>query len=351
MENKNINKNIPIYNFIFTSLKEKNNNIKENILLGNIHFPSSIHYILNKNILNSENHKLFLNNLSNQLNLIKIKEEKEFLNNKIEITNNKIRNLKNNAYYRYDYIYPKNKKIIKKISSESNINILPLISENNNNFKNNKTILLEIKPLIKNNNNIKNKLINKNSESDLEQNAKEFINRINESKKISLSIKKRKQQKDYLKLKKQIEIIEKKRKMREEFEIQRKEEQNKEIIKKQNNNISNIKFPNKKYHYYNKNKEKVLLKNLTDELSDFKSPFYYNNNNHILNQFNHIINSNIYNLNTLNEKRINTESNISKDNKLRNIQPIIIKDRLRPNSRSIINTSNKKHLYYFNVIK
>ena len=73
--------------------------------------------------------------------------------------------------------------------------------------------------------------MNNDLENDLEQNAKEFVKRINISKINNLSAKRQKQEKDYLRLKKQIEIMDKKRKMREEFEFQRKKEENTEKIK------------------------------------------------------------------------------------------------------------------------
>ena len=89
-----INNNIPNYNFITSLIREKNNNIKENILLGNIHFPEMLLYSP-KSLFESESHAIFLNKLSNKLSLEKIKEEKNFLNKKIEMTNNKIDNIKN----------------------------------------------------------------------------------------------------------------------------------------------------------------------------------------------------------------------------------------------------------------
>ena len=60
-----INNNIPNNNFISSLIKEKNNIIKENIVLGNIHFPEKIKYEPNS-LFQSENHKIFINNLSNK---------------------------------------------------------------------------------------------------------------------------------------------------------------------------------------------------------------------------------------------------------------------------------------------
>ena len=349
------NKNTPIINFIISSLEEKNKDIRENIFLGNINFPSKINYLVNDNNFKSENHQLFLNNLSNKLSLVKIKEEKDLLNNKIEITNNKINILKHNIYNKYNY--PIFKTISKSISSIDNSKNLPLLSENNIHKKNNNN-LLEIKPL--NFNNYKNRIVNFETEINLQEKAKEFIKRINESKINNLSLRIQKQQKDYLKLKKQIEIMDKKRKMREEFELQRKNNEKIERAKKPNINISNIKFPNKKYHYYNKNNKKVLLKNFTDELNDFNAELYYNNINNI-NQFNQIFNLKVNKEKTekyINEhinERIETEG---KDNQIKKYIYKIIENpypnnfpKPKINNSSITDIPEKKHLYYFNEIK
>ena len=351
MEKKN--QNIPIFNFVFSSLKEKNNDIKENILLGNIHFPSTLKYSPNNNIFNSKSHKLFLNNLTNKLNLIKISEEKQILNNKIELSNNKL-NILNKNYKilclqqkNKNYILSSNKVISKSISSIDSLNTLPLIKENNSNKKNkmNKINLLEIKPIIKKEYTYRNKIMNDDKERVLEQNAKDFIKRLNESKINKLSLKKEKQEKDFLKLQKQIEIMDKKRKMREEFEFQRKNNERIEKVQKQNINISNNKFPNKKYHYYNKNliPKKILLKNFTEEIVNFNSPLYYDNNNPQI--FNQMYNANrnnniVIELNSNN--RINTDVNIP-INRNNNIMVVDNNDNMIP--------FDKKHIYYFNQLK
>jgi hypothetical protein len=372
MENKN--ENTPIFNFIFSSLKEKNNEIKEKILLGNIHFPSIMHYSTQKNKLHLDSHKLFLNNISNKLSLIRIQEEKSFLNNKIEITNNKINILKNNyhsnsninstiknIYNRYNKNNNNNdfKTIQKSISNVENINELPLLKD----LKRNK--LIEIKPIVHKNYISKNKIMNHDSEYNLEQNAKEFVKRINNSRVDNLSLRKQKQERDYLRLKKQIDNMEKKRKMREEFEFQRKKEEKIEKLRNKNINISNIKFPNKKYHYYNKNNNKSLIKNFTEELSDFNSQFYYNYPNLYINPYNHLFNTNNVSINNSNINEMMNQNNrmITDVN-----YPIIInssrnKSKLSPeanpnisneneiNNNSLLNTSEKKHIYYFNELK
>jgi hypothetical protein len=372
---ENYNKNIPIYNFIFSSLKDKNNEIRENILLGNIKFPQKADYLEKKNIFESEEHKSFLNNLTNQLNLTKIKEEKAFLSNKVEIINNKINVLKkqNNIFNKFNNNIIRNNASIRKmmtisksIPSMDNMDSLPLLSENNmNTIKRSKVNLLEIKPIVKRNYKYQNRIMNNEEEENLEKNAKEFIKKINNSKISNLSVRKQKQQKDYLRLKKQIETIEKKRKMREEFEYQRSNSnENKKNLQRRNINLSNIKFNNNKYQYYDNNKK--LLKNLTHELGDFNSQFYYNYPNQQY-QYQQIFNQNNYEMINPNindyyiDETINNEPNsefIKNMNNINNINqgsndihPSNINDSLNNYNNSILNTSDKKHLYYFNDLK
>ena len=367
---ENINRNIPIFNFIYSSLKEKNNEIKEKILLGNIHFPSKIQYTTQKNKLQLDNHKLFINNLSNKISLIKIQEEKSFLNNKIEITHNKINNLKKNfnssnntikkIYNRYNNKNNNNdyKTIPKSISNVDNMNSLPLLSDRRRHK------LIEIKPIVHKKYISKNKIMNNDYENDLEQNAKEFVKRINNSKMNNLSLRKQKQEKDYLRLKKQIEIMEKKRKMREDFEFQRKYGEKVDDSKKKNININinKIKFPNKKYHYFNKNKNKILVKNLTEELSDFNSQLYYNYPNPYINQYKQLFNTNNISNNNINEivdykKKMITDVNRPIINETKNKSKILpeaslnVSNETGTNNNSLLNTSEKKHLYYFNELK
>ena len=247
-----------------------------------------------------------------------------------------------------------------------NMDSLPLLSENNmNTIKRSKVNLLEIKPIVKRNYKYQNRIMNNEEEENLEKNAKEFIKKINNSKISNLSVRKQKQQKDYLRLKKQIETIEKKRKMREEFEYQRSNSnENKKNLQRRNINLSNIKFNNNKYQYYDNNKK--LLKNLTHELGDFNSQFYYNYPNQQY-QYQQIFNQNNYEMINPNindyyiDETINNEPNsefIKNMNNINNINqgsndihPSNINDSFNNYNNSILNTSDKKHLYYFNDLK
>ena len=373
-----INKNIPNYNFITSLIREKNNNIKENILLGNIHFPEMLIYSP-KTLLESENHVIFINKLSNKLSLEKIKEEKNFLNKKIEMTNNKIDNIKN-------YI---NKETVKRYYNDllpplNFSNILPIIKEKKEKNKKSKEkfnknkLLMEIKPLPSKRGNqvLIDKRLNKEKEYDLEQNAKEFIRKINNYKINNINMKKQKQKLDFLRLQKEIEIAERK-KQKEEYElIQKREELKQNFLKKQNlfnnynNEMSPQKIKRKRYHYYN-NPQNSSRKNRNKMMKNFSYVFhnnnnynynyqFYNNINNINNNFNggYYIYPNInpYQQYNNNDKdRRNTENNgtINAENngmmyKEQSNHSIANESRI---NNSILNTTEKKHLYYFNDLK
>ena len=364
-----INSNTPIYDFISSAIKEKNNLIKENVLLGNINFPDKISYIP-KILTQSEEHIMFLDNLSNKISLEKIKEEKQTLNNKIEISNIKIKDIKK----RYNYESAKkplnkNKIILPKLLKS---NILPTIKEKTKEKSLRTKLLIEIKPLpsIKSNQLLIDKMLSKENEYDLEQNAKEFIRKINNFKMNNITMKKQKQKRDLQRLKHEIEIAEK-RKQREEYELLKKREEMKQnILKRQymkDFNNYNINPPKvHRYHYYNPNSAKKRNK-----IPKNFSYAYSNNNNEYIYQYYNNINNNGYNIypninpyqqlvmyndtneirNTENLGQIQNESNNNNSNiayKDSNNYSIINESR---SNNSILNTSEKRHLYYFNDLK
>ena len=365
-----INNNIPNYNFIASIIKEKNNQIKENILLGNIHFPEKIIYTP-KIIYQSENHNIFIQNLTNKLSLERIKEEKNFLKKKIENTNNKKNNIRN-------YI---NKETVKK-NNNNNIlpplntsKILPVIKEKEEINKNSKEkytknkLLIEIKPLPSKRSNqvLIDKGINKEKEYDLEQNAKEFIRKINNYKINNITLKRQKQKKDLLRLKQEIEIAER-RKQKEEYELLQKREEMKQnylkriYMNKYENNQQKIKRV--RYHYYNPNNSakknrRNMMKNFSYVLNSNNDYNYQNYNNNGYN-YNMYPNINPYqqinNINNIERERRNTENpvtlNVENNNQMykdSNNHSLI--NESRSNNNSILNTSEKKHLYYFNDLK
>ena len=380
-----INNNIPNYNFITSLIREKNNNIKENILLGNIHFPEMLLYSP-KSLFESESHAIFLNKLSNKLSLEKIKEEKNFLNKKIEMTNNKIDNIKN-------YI---NKEAVKRNYNDllpplNFSNILPIIKEKKEKHEKNKKskekfnknkLLMEIKPLPSKRSNqiLIDKRLSKEKEYDLEQNAKEFIRKINNYKINNINIRKQKQKLDFLRLQREIEIAERK-KQKEEYDlIQKREELKQNILRQQNlysnynNEISPQKVKRKRYHYYNpqssSRKKNKMMKNFSYVLynninNDYNNNIHFYNNLNNLNNINNMIggyylhpNVNPYQQminndrdrrNTENTGTLNAENNgmVYKESNNHSL----INESRNNNNYSILNTSEKKHLYYFNDLK
>ena len=364
-----INNNIPNYNFIASIIKEKNNQIKENILLGNIHFPEKIIYTP-KIIYQSENHNIFIQNLTNKLSLERIKEEKNFLKKKIENTNNKINTIRN---YINKETVKKNNNILPPLNTSK---ILPVIKEKEEINKNSKEkytknkLLIEIKPLPSKRSNqvLIDKGINKEKEYDLEQNAKEFIRKINNYKINNITLKRQKQKKDLLRLKQETEIAER-RKQKEEYELLQKREEMKQnylkriYMNKYENNQQKIKRV--RYHYYNPNNSakknrKNMMKNFSYVLNSNNDYNYQNYNNNNGYNYNMYPNINPYqqmnNINNIERERRNTENpvtlNVENNNQMykdSNNHSLI--NESRSNNNSILNTSEKKHLYYFNDLK
>ena len=100
---KLLNPNTPIYNYVYTIINEKNKQIKENILLGDIIFPKLLFYNNKKeeNKFENPSHILFLNNLNKQKQLYEVYEEKKNLEKKVNMIDNqllKIRNLSLSPY-------------------------------------------------------------------------------------------------------------------------------------------------------------------------------------------------------------------------------------------------------------
>ena len=365
-----INNNIPNYNFIASIIKEKNNQIKENILLGNIHFPEKIIYTP-KIIYQSENHNIFIQNLTNKLSLERIKEEKNFLKKKIENTNNKINNIRN--YINKETVKKNNYNVLPPLNTSK---ILPVIKEKEEINKNSKEkynknkLLIEIKPLPSKRSNqvLIDKGINKEKEYDLEQNAKEFIRKINNYKINNITLKRQKQKKDLLRLKQEIEIAER-RKQKEEYELLQKREEMKQnylkriYMNKYENNQQKIKRV--RYHYYNPNNSakknrKNMMKNFSYVLNNNNNDYNYQNYNNNGYNYNMYPNINPYqqmnNINNIERERRNTENpvtlNVENNNQMykdSNNHSLI--NESRSNNNSILNTSEKKHLYYFNDLK
>ena len=198
-----INQNTPINNFISSIISEKNKQIKESILLGQIDFPNILFYDKNyfqPNKFQSNSHKIFLNNLQQQKQLLIVKEEKSNLLNKVKLTDKKILNI--------------NAKSL-EISHHDNYS-LPIIDKTRDPSPKKKIYQMNVKPIKSKIYITKSKVNNGEMENELEKNAKNFIRKINSSKGDYMFIKKQKQQRDYLRLKKEITKMEEERKKRNE---------------------------------------------------------------------------------------------------------------------------------------
>ena len=230
-------------------------------------------------------------------------------------------------------------------------------------FNKNK-LLIEIKPLPTKRGNqvLIDKGINKEKEYDLEQNAKEFIRKINNYKINNITLKRQKQKKDLLRLKQEIEIAER-RKQKEEYELLKKREEMKQNYLQRHymNNYENNpqKIKKVKYHYYNPyNSAKKNRKNMMKNFSYVLNNNEYNYQNYNNNGYNYNIYPNInpYQQMNIEKERRNTENpvtlNVENNNPMykdSNNHSLI--NESRSNNNSILNTSEKKHLYYFNDLK
>jgi hypothetical protein len=272
---KILNPNTPLSNFIYTIIDEKNKQIKENILLGQINFPKFIFYSKRKedNVFKADSHISFINGLNRQKQLIDVREEKSTLEKKVNIVDNQLLYIKNNNNVVPNIILNYNEKYMNtnlndiKInpnsSNDSKINNSKTISKNRN--KSNKSFISDKKSKIENiksfptlskernkEKKIQNialkpiqiksyksnsKINNHETEEKLVKNAKAFIQKINNNKKNILSLINKKQKKLNSKLKNEIEKIEMEKKIKYD-----------EYNKNNNNNIYGKAYNNMEYY-------------------------------------------------------------------------------------------------------
>ena len=334
-----INKSTPINNFICSIISEKNKQIKESILLGNIDFPKVLFYNKNYYRINkfrSNSQQIFLNNLQKQKQLLIVKEEKSNLLKKIKITDKKILNINTNSL---------------EINNNKNNSLSLINKERDPSPKIKKIYQMNVKPIKTKIYITKSKVNNGEIENELEKNAKNFIRKINNSKGKYMLIKKQKQQRDYLRLKKEIS------RMEEEQTKMKKNIFSGELKTDSSNNspikiiISEKSMPNYKYHYYSpRKKSKIMLKNFSDRLLNFNSEFYYNNNAPYLNKYKEYLISTINNSNIrYNNERYENNYNSSILNKEKiNNTGLYISEIDRTLQSDL---SERKHLYYFNDLK
>lgn len=266
---KLLNPNTPLSNFIYTIINEKNKQIKENILLGNINFPKILIYSTRKeeNTFKTDSHITFLNNLDKQKQLSEVREEKANLEKKVNMVDHQLLSIKNYNLsqnmlnYSQRYINTnlnnkldqninskinsnrysseknsksknKNKKSLSKEKQNENINSLPTLGKEQIRKKK-KVQNIALKPIQIKSFKSKAKVNNQETEEKLEKKAKAFIQKINNNKKHVLAMINKRHEKFTLKLKNELEKIERQRKLKYD------EYSNKNNVNVNNNNIYN----------------------------------------------------------------------------------------------------------------
>jgi len=332
---KLLNPNTPLSNFIYTIINEKNKQIKENILLGNITFPKILFYSKRKeeNTFKTNSHISFLNNLNRQKQLSEVREEKSNLEKKVNIADNQLLSIQNydltpnklNYNERYlntnlnniksnsksnsnsnsseNHIKRRNKsnKSLSsgKKSKNENINSLPTLGRDRKREKRIHNIAL--KPIQIKSFKSNSKVNNHETEERLEKNAKAFIQKLNNNKKNVLAMINKKHEKFTLKLKNEIEKIEMQKKLK--FD-----EYNKNNNININNNIyGNI--SNNNIDYYN-----ININNYSNLDNMRKEEYIYSSDNsRIRSNKRKVVNKKYYHYSPYNIKNPKMLKNISKD--------------------------------------
>ena len=378
---KLLNYNTPLSNYIYSIITDKNKQIKENILLGNIKFNDILFYSNQKenNPLKTPSHLSFLNNLQRQKQLLEVREEKANLEKKVSLADNQLLSIKNknkvlnNLNFNERYINTnlnnskvnhtnsnsknsKSKNKNKKSSSsekknKNNNSILPTLGkEKKIKVKNLDLLPIQIKPYKSN-----SKVNNHETEEKLEKDARAFIQKINKNKQKELAKISKRQQRFALKLKNEIEKKQRENhlKLNEYNRIQYMYKNNGENFIQNNNNnnaynYSNVyrmreenqyspdnsmikRHKNKKYHHYSpyNYKNPKMLKNISKDLLNFNSELYYNNNIPDILQYQYLLSPFYKNNNMINKGRstpyIDVEdiNNMYMNNNIQNIPDII----------------------------
>ena len=336
---KLLNYNTPLSNFIYSIITDKNKQIKENILLGNIKFNDILFYSNQKenNPLKTPSHLSFLNNLQRQKQLLEVREEKANLEKKVSLADNQLLSIKNknkvlnNLNFNERYINTnlnnskvnhtnsnsknsksknKNKKSLSSEKKAEKINSLPTLGKekkekNKMKIKNIYVRNILLKPIEIKSFKSNSKINNHETEEKLEKNARAFIQKINKNKQKELAKINKRQQKFALKLKNEIEkrqienqlkLDEYNRRQYYQYMYKNNEENYTNNINNANNysNLNRIReeneyspdnsmvkrHKNKKYHHYSPYnfKNPKMLKNISKDLLNFNSELYYNNN-------------------------------------------------------------------------
>ena len=213
---KLLNYNTPLSNYIYSIITDKNKQIKENILLGNIKFNDILFYSNQKenNPLKTPSHLSFLNNLQRQKQLLEVREEKANLEKKVSLADNQLLSIKNknkvlnNLNFNERYINTnlnnskvnhtnsnsknsksknKNKKSLSSEKKAEKINSLPTLGKekkekNKMKIKNIYVRNIVLKPIEIKSFKSNSKVNNHETEEKLEKDARAFIQKINKNK-------------------------------------------------------------------------------------------------------------------------------------------------------------------------
>ena len=384
-------------NFLNSLVKSKNNQTKDDILLGKIKFPSYTNIyenetfktkentILKSNLLrrykinlyaeerrklerNVSNYEIQIQNLRqlnkdiniklNNIEQNRLKSAYSTVPNDNQIQIDKVKNINQRALSNYKTINYENRNQYIKKRNQSNSPIKNNNSHKNNNFNKNSIFHKKIpqnifiKPLVSS---IKKDILRiKNEEKDeiLSNNAKSFIKRLNGSNsKITSRVLKinREKNNDYLKK------IEEDMKMY--LEMKEKEKEEYKIMKLNDNKKNKIGYfegkqiINKKYHYYSSrnNEENYSNIKINTQIKNNEDNIKNNLSNEILN-----INQNKY-LNIENDSNKNDEiikeNNIIEDNIIKENNFHKINYDFDHEAPSVLNKSQRKSPYFFNEPK
>ena len=321
---KLFNPNTPLSNFIYTIITDKNKQIKENILLGEITFPKILFYSKrNEDNFRTNSHMSFINNLNRQKQLLEVREEKSNLEKKVNMVDNQLLCIKNNHLTSNNNILSYNKRYLntninniktkqnsdsksnnskkkshhhrnkseKSLSSDKkskneNVKSLPTLGKDKNIEKRIQNISL--KPIKIKSYKSNSKVNNHETEEKLEKNAKAFIHKINNNKKNILAMINKRQEKFSLRLKNEIEKMELQKQLKlDEYNKNNNINLNGNLYNNNNieynnfNNYSNLDTIRKEDYKYSPDNSRIIKNNNKTNIINKKyyhySPYSYRN--------------------------------------------------------------------------
>ena len=391
MDNNNI-VDSSLNNFLSSLIDSKNNQTKEDILLGKIIFPpynSTLENIdsfqtkenriiknnllkeyklnlydeerkkLKKNILNYEIQLKNLKQLNKDINLkLNIKEQNRLKSaytsnqNNIDKNNNKITQINSLTRESSNYHNKKNYEVIKSISTNKyEINNKSISSPKNIVVKKNIPKNIFIKPLISSFKRDFSRINNEDKEQKLEDEAKAFIRRINGVKSNQRTLKINKNKSDYYKkIEEEMKLYyEKKEKEKEDYNKYLNSNEYKEEKKNKFGYFEGKPIINKKYHYYSsRGKNRNKFNNYGNNIIRNQLKNYEENTSNLLNDIPNINQYKYLNIETNKSEQLKTNDknkseNIIDENNFYKIQYDFDND-----SPSFSDINVRRSPYYFN---